>query len=82
MSKSSLRIGLAAAVVVAVTGATGCSNLVVKKVPLDKRIEGRDDHVKGFRYYLNRPYLAVNDKVFLGEPAHARPGRETLAGQG
>ena len=28
---------------------------------------GRDNHIQGFRYYLNRPYLAVNEKILLGE---------------
>lgn len=48
-----------------VLGVVGCSNLVVKKVPVEKRIEGRDHHVKGFRYYLNRPYFAVTERVLV-----------------
>src|SRR4051794_14643245 len=63
---STLRFRIAAALLAAASGA-GCSNLVVKKVPVDKRAEGRDNHIQGFRYYLNRPYLAVNDKILLGE---------------
>lgn len=65
MDTRRFRIGAAAALLV-INGA-GCSNLVVKKVPIDKRMAGSDDHLKGFRYYLNRPYLLVNDKILLKE---------------
>jgi len=65
MYNRGFRIGATAALIL-LSGA-GCSNLVVKKVPLDKRIAGTDDHLKGFRYYLNRPYLMVNDKILLKE---------------
>lgn len=59
-SRSWVGIALLAAV------APGCSNLVVHKVPLDERAEGRD-HQQGFRYYLPRPYVAVHDKVLVSE---------------
>ena len=58
-----IAIALAAA---AGAGGPGCSNLVVKKVPIDKRIQGTD-HQQGFRYYLNRPYLVVKDPVLIFE---------------
>ncbi len=58
-----IAIALAAA---ASAGGPGCSNLVVKKVPLEKRASGTD-HQQGFRYYLNRPYLAVRDPVLIFE---------------
>ena len=44
-------------------GSIGCANLVAKKVPVEKRIDGCDTHMKGFRYYLNRPYFVVTDRV-------------------
>lgn len=51
----------------AVASATGCaSNLVVSKVALADREAGRD-HQDGFRYYLPRPYIAVQDKVLVSE---------------
>jgi hypothetical protein len=52
--------------VAAGAGGSGCSNLVVKKVPLEKRITGTD-HQQGFRYYLNRPYLYVRDPILIVE---------------
>jgi hypothetical protein len=51
----------------AVVAGPGCSNLVVNKVPVDKRAKGCDLHQKGFRYYLNRPYLVVKDPVLIAE---------------
>jgi hypothetical protein len=44
----------------------GCANLHVKKVPLTDRATGQDDQ-RGFRYYLSRPYIAVNKKVLVCE---------------
>jgi hypothetical protein len=41
----------------------GCANVKVHKVPVADRVAETDNHVKGFRYYLNRPYLAVTRKV-------------------
>ena len=41
----------------------GCANVKVRKVDVDKRIEGRDHHIRGFRYYLNRPYIVVSATV-------------------
>lgn len=46
-----------------IAGAGGCANLEARKVPLDKRLEGRDHHIGGFRYYLSRPYLVVNERI-------------------
>ena len=42
---------------------TGCANVKVEKVDLQKRIDGQDQCVKGFRYYLTRPYLVVGCRV-------------------
>jgi hypothetical protein len=41
----------------------GCANVKVQKVPVAAHVAETDNHVKGFRYYLNRPYLAVTRKV-------------------
>lgn len=46
---------------------TGCANLEAKKVPLPDRLKGTDDHVKGFRYYVSRPYLVVAHRVCVGQ---------------
>jgi hypothetical protein len=46
---------------------TGCANMEVKKVPLDMRIHRQDDHVRGFRYYLSRPYVVVQAAVPVSE---------------
>ena len=44
--------------------AHGCtSNLVVRKVPLDKRMTGKDDRIDGFRYYTSRPYFVVDEPI-------------------
>lgn len=42
---------------------TGCAGLEARKVSLDKRLAGADTHVQGFRYYLSRPYLVVNERI-------------------
>lgn len=52
--------------VAALPAASGCSNLVVKKVPLEDRACGADDQ-KGFRYYMNRPYLLVKKNILISE---------------
>ena len=44
----------------------GCANVKVRKVDVDKRIAGKDHHVRGFRYYLNRPYLVVGKHISVG----------------
>lgn len=41
----------------------GCANVRVKKVPLDKRAEGTDAKLEGFRYYLGRPYIVVKERI-------------------
>jgi hypothetical protein len=43
----------------------GCSNLIVRKVPLDKRLAEDDHHIHGFRYYLSRPYVLVLQPILL-----------------
>jgi hypothetical protein len=50
---------------IAVTAAllAGCANVKVHKVDVQDRIDGKDQHVKGFRYYLTRPYLVVARRV-------------------
>ena len=44
----------------------GCANVKVKKVDVDQRIAGKDNHVRGFRYYLNRPYIVVGKHISVG----------------
>ncbi len=41
----------------------GCANVKVQKVDLQDRMNGQDDHVQGFRYYLTRPYLVIASRV-------------------
>jgi hypothetical protein len=41
----------------------GCANVKVHKVDLQDRVTGADDKVKGFRYYLTRPYLVLATRV-------------------
>jgi hypothetical protein len=55
-----LRLTVAGAVV---NAGSGCSNIHVKKVPVEKRIAGKDHHVKGFRYYVARPYIVVKKRL-------------------
>ncbi|GAC1463480.1 MAG: hypothetical protein NVSMB9_01030 [Isosphaeraceae bacterium] len=52
--------GRCIAMTVLVASATSCANVHVKKVSLDKRIENKDNHVHGFRYYVSRPYVVVD----------------------
>jgi hypothetical protein len=59
-------ITVAAALGSVAAGCFGCSNLVVKKVPVDDRIAGTDCQ-QGFRYYLNRPYLVVKKPILVCE---------------
>ncbi len=63
--------------------AAGCANVKVEKVDVQARIEGCDEQVKGFRYYLTRPYLVVASRVVVSTtyvpaalavtPADAKP---------
>lgn len=58
---------LAAAGIAAATLAVGpgcVSNLKVHKVPVAERATGTDCQ-HGFRYYLNRPYLAVKEPILV-----------------
>src|SRR5262245_3533162 len=49
----------------AAVAATGCtSRLSVKKVPGD---EDKKHCVKGFRYYLSRPYVIVQEPILVSE---------------
>ncbi len=41
----------------------GCANVKVHKVDVQDRLQGRDQKVEGFRYYLNRPYLVIAKQV-------------------
>jgi len=41
------------------TTGSGCSYLKVTKVGVNRRASECDGHIKGFRYYLSRPYVAV-----------------------
>src|SRR5262245_2256965 len=45
----------------------GCANLHVTKVTEQKRATGDDRFVKGFRYYLSRPYVIVKAPVLVSE---------------
>jgi hypothetical protein len=45
----------------------GCANLTVTKISEQKRATGEDRHVKGFRYYLSRPYVIVKAPVLVSE---------------
>jgi hypothetical protein len=36
-------------------------------VPVAERIAGTDTHIKGFRYYVSRPYLAVTGRIKVAE---------------
>lgn len=45
----------------------GCANLHVTKVTAEKRCTEEDRHVKGFRYYLSRPYVVVKAPVLVCE---------------
>ncbi|HLJ97543.1 MAG TPA: hypothetical protein VKU02_30565 [Gemmataceae bacterium] len=42
---------------------TGCANVKVQKVDLQDRMYGTDTRVKGFRYYLTRPYLVISSRI-------------------
>jgi hypothetical protein len=52
--------------IVALTLTGGCAHLEARKVPLDKRLTDTDQHYKGFRYYLPRPYIVVSQRVCVG----------------
>jgi hypothetical protein len=63
---------------------TGCAHLKVTKVSAEKRANGEDQHVKGFRYYLSRPYVVVTEPVLVSEQTalyvyRALQGAETIA---
>lgn len=51
----------------------GCANLEARKVPVSDRLDGTDDKIKGFRYYVSRPYLIVSRRVCVGQ--HLAVGR-------
>lgn len=53
---------LLCAIVLVVTMA-GCSNLDARKVSLEDRMSGEDKKVKGFRYYVSRPYVVVTGQI-------------------
>lgn len=53
-----LGVGCAAAL-------TGCAQMKVTKVDPQARACDRDEHVKGFRYYLSRPYVLVREKLTI-----------------
>lgn len=52
---------------VLILSAAGCAKLKVTKISEDSRLCGTDDHVKGFRYYLSRPYVVVTKPVLVSE---------------
>jgi hypothetical protein len=56
----------AGTVAVVLSAGAGCANLNVKKVPVGERASGTDKE-KGFRYYLNRPYLVVKVPILIAE---------------
>lgn len=43
----------------------GCAQLRVNKITADERACGEDHKVKGFRYYLSRPYVLVKDDILV-----------------
>lgn len=47
----------------------GCAKLKVSKITPESRECGTDNHVKGFRYYLSRPYVVVSKPVLVSETA-------------
>ncbi|MCI0637992.1 MAG: hypothetical protein L0Y72_23540 [Gemmataceae bacterium] len=51
---------------VLLVGGAGCANIDVRKVPVDKRIADQDYKIRGFRYYLSRPYIVIKEKIPLG----------------
>jgi len=53
----------AAMALIALAQLLGCANVKVHKVSVEDRAAGADRHVKGFRYYLNRPYIVVSERV-------------------
>jgi hypothetical protein len=48
---------------VAAASLAGCAQMQVTKVSAEKRAHDGDKHVKGFRYYLARPYVLVKNKI-------------------
>jgi hypothetical protein len=58
-------IRLSALLATSVVVVAGCANVKVKKVDLERRLAGKDNHVRGFRYYLSRPYLVVTRQVHV-----------------
>ncbi len=81
------RLAAPVAACVLLTCGACASNLKVTKVPLAER-ECGVDHQKGFRYYLNRPYLVVKKPVLVTEMVSlvrlepARPGQPGAAKDG
>ena len=57
-----LRLGVA---ITCAATFVGCANVKVKKVSVSDRLSGHDAHVRGFRYYMNRPYVVVAQQVPL-----------------
>jgi len=55
-----IRVGVA---LICAATIVGCANVKVKKVSVKDRLSGNDAHVRGFRYYLNRPYVVVPQQV-------------------
>lgn len=47
----------------------GCAGLTARKVPVQARLSEADGKVRGFRYYLSRPYIVVSKAVSLGYEA-------------
>lgn len=41
----------------------GCANFVVRKVPVESLSPEKEAHLKGFRYYLSRPYVLVKKAI-------------------
>lgn len=44
-------------------GLCGCASMQVNKITQCDRMTGAEDHIKGFRYYLARPYVVVKKRV-------------------
>jgi hypothetical protein len=43
----------------------GCAKMKVQKVPVQCRVNGTDSEIKGFRYYLSRPYVIVKKPILV-----------------
>ncbi len=71
------------AIVVLLSMLAGCARVSVQKVPLQCRMQHKDTNIKGFRYYLSRPYIIVKKAILVSEEIeHVLVAKEErMAGQ-